>query len=287
MFSKKFSILLIAVIVFLTLLFSYKRPRLEFRYVKVKQGDTFWKLFKDKWEITSRINRIDRWHLLPGITLRVPLDWELAKEYPFFPKFLEQEKEVPKLILVVIQEQFLAGYEYGELKFWYPICSGMEKELTPYWYLKMEAEIQAKKDAENNQVKTYPTPRGRFEILYKELNHKSSFYPEPDGGQLMPYAAMFSWSGYGFHAWGVPKPFRKWYIEKVKENLQRKKGELSPEIDAELLTDLEKYSLGRMPGWPASHGCIRLFFEDAINFFKWVRAGTVVLIISSFEDSEK
>lgn len=254
MLFKKLFIGFIALFVFLSFSLSLEKPELKFKYIKVKQGDTFWKLLGDKWELASRINKIDAWHLLPGTVLKVPLDWELAKEYPFFPKLLEQEQETPKFILVVIQEQFLAGYEFGELKFWYPICSGKEKGLTPKWFLKTEGE--------------WPTPRGRFTVLYKDKYHKSNLYPEPTGGWPMLYAVMFSWKGYGFHAFGAP------------ESLREKFGELEEELDAEVKRS------SRMPGWPASHGCIRLFVEDSLKLYEWAEIGTVVLIISSFEDLE-
>lgn len=263
----------------LSLLFSYERPELEFTYVKVKEGNTFWELFKDKWEIVSRINKIDEYHLLPGTLLKVPLDRELAEEYPFFPEFLEQRKEIPKLILVVIQEQFLAGYEFGELKFWYPVCSGMEKGLTPEWFLKMEAEKERQEENKDEELTVeikkqiqpvnYPTPRGRFNVLYKKLNHKSNIYPKPDGGQPMLFAMIFSWKGYGLHAWGIPKHLKQWFEELAEDEI-----------------DLEGYSFSGMPGWPASHGCIRLFIEDAQKLFEWARVGTVVLIIDSFEKLE-
>lgn len=166
MFFKKVFVGLIIIFIFSNLL-SAEQPELKFRYIKVKEGDTFWKLFGDKWEIVSRINKIDEYHLLPGTILKVPLDWELAKEYPFFPKFLEQEEGVPKLILVSIQEQFLAGYEYGQLKFWYPISSGTEKD---------------------------PTPCGRFKVIFRDIDYFSRKYKQP-----MPYTLMFSSWGYAIH----------------------------------------------------------------------------------------
>lgn len=257
--------------------FRHKRPELEFRYIEVKKGDTYWKLFGDNWEIVSRINKIDIWHLVPGTRLKVPLDWELAKGYPFFPKFLWREKETPKLILVVIQEQFLAGYEYGWLKFSYPVCSGMEKGLTPDWVLKRQAEIEKWQKEKEEALAEHPTPRGRFKVLYKRANHRSSIYPKPDGGQFMPYAAIFSWEGYGFHAWGFPNDLKR----SIKKSLEVYFGALAPVI----IKEFEKYAMGRMPGWPASHGCIRLFYEDAHSLFEWVEAKkTIVLIIDSFED---
>ncbi len=247
MFFKKSVIVYVALIIFWSLLlFPYERPELKFRYVEVKEGDTFGKLFGDKWEIVSRINKIDKRHLLPGIRLKVPEDWELAKKYPFFPEFLDQEKEVPKLILIVIQEQFLAGYEYGQLKFWYPVCSGKEKGLTPEWFLKTEGE--------------WPTPRGRFSILYKDKYHKSNLYPEPSGGWPMLYALMFSWQGYGLHAYSIPESLRE-HFGLLPEDLQ-----------------VEVKRSSRMPGWPASRGCLRLFIEDAKKLYQWAKVGTEILI---------
>lgn len=294
MFFKKLYIGFIVFPLFFNLsvfdLFTHKRPELEVRYVKVKKGDTYWRLFKDKGEIVSRINKIDIWHLMPGTRLKVPLDWELAKGYPFFPKFLWREKETPKLILVVIQEQFLAGYEYGWLKFSYPVCSGMEKGLTPDWVLKRQAEIEKwqKERMEKERISElaeskeevlaeHPTPRGRFKILYKGANHRSSIYPKPDGGQFMPWTAIFSWEGYGFHAWGFPNDLK----ESIKKALRIYFKALAPAI----IEEFEKYAMGKMPGWPDSHGCIRLFYEDAHSLFEWVEAKkTIVLIIDSFEN---
>lgn len=301
-FKKLFVVFVLTIFVFSSLL-AVQRPELKFRLVKVKKGDTYYKLFGDKWTIIRTINKIDEYHLEIGAELKVPLDWELAKEYPFFPKFLEQEKKVPKLILVAIEEQFLAGYEFGELKFWHSICSGMEKGLTADWILKRQAEIEKwqkekiekeriseltkdKKEAltvlekilkEWPEIIEHPTPRGRFKVLYKRADHRSSIYPRPDGGQFMPWTVMFSWKGYGFHAWGFPNDLKK----SIKKLIEIYFGALAPMI----IREFEKYALGRMPGWPASHGCIRLFYEDANNLFEWVEVKkTIVLIIDSFDD---
>lgn len=167
MLFKKLCIGFVVLFVFLNLSLSYERQELKFRYIEVKKGDTFLKLFGDKWEIVSRINKIDEFHLLPGTVLKVPLDWESAQEYPFFPKTLEQEIGTPKLILISLEEQFLAGYEYGKLKFWYSISSGMEN---------------------------YRTPCGRFEVNKKDANYWSRKYKQP-----MPYTLMFTKWGHAIH----------------------------------------------------------------------------------------
>ncbi len=205
MFVKKLFLAFLTFFVIFSLSASYERPKLEFTYVKVKPGDTFFGLFQDKWEIVSRINKVDKYGLAPGMVLKVPLDWELAKKYPFFPEFLPEETKTPKLILVVIQEQFLAGYEFGELKFWYPISSGR---------------------------KGYPTPMGRFKIIGKERYGYSYIYKSP-----MPWTLSIN-KLYALHG-------------------------------------------GQLPGYPASHGCIRLFLEDAQKLFEWAEIGTKILIIDT------
>lgn len=215
---------------------SAEQPQLEYKYIEVKKGDTYESLFGENWEIVARINKIDRYHLLPGIRLKVPLDWEKAKDYPFFPKELPYEKEVPKLILIVIEEQFGASYEFGKLQFSFPVSSGIEKGLSP------------KEIIEKGGL--YPTPRGRFKVLYKRQNHKSSVFPGPTGGQLMPFTIMFTWRGHAFHAWGDPG-----------------------------FPDLS----GKMPGYPNSHGCLELFIEDAEKLFNWAERDTDVLIVDNFE----
>lgn len=266
-FRKLFIVFLILLWVFAGLL-KCEKPELKFRFIEVREGDTFWKLFKDKWKIVSQINKIDKHHLVPGTILRIPLNWELAKQYPFFPEFLEREKEKPQLILVSIKDQYLAGYEFGQIKFWHPISSGIEKGLTPEWVLRNE-EIEAK---------DYPTPRGRYRVLYKDLDHISSIYPKPDGGQPMPFTIVFDWGGYAFHAWGIPKVLMDLFKSLIEMNF----GELGSKVEAEL----EKYCSGSMPGWPASHGCIRLFTEDAQKLFEWATIGAIVVIVDSFKDLE-
>lgn len=92
---------------------------------------------------------------------------------PFFPSRTTIYSSFPKLILVVIKEQFLAAYEYGELRFCLPVSSGTEKELTPKEYLRKHG--------------IWPTPRGEFFVFFKTKIHYSSIFPIPSGGDSMPY----------------------------------------------------------------------------------------------------
>jgi len=48
------------------------------------------------------------------------------------------------------------------------------------------------------------TPRGRFKILEKDLNHVSSKYPEPNGGARMDYMMRLTSGGIAMHLGYVP-----------------------------------------------------------------------------------
>lgn len=276
MFVKKLFLAFLTFFVIFSLSASYERPKLEFTYVKVKPGDTFFGLFQDKWEIVSRINKVDKYGLAPGMVLKVPLDWELAKKYPFFPEFLPEETETPKLILVVIQEQFLAGYEFGELKFWYPISSGMERGLTP------DAVIDQQLRKEGRSSKDYATLRGRFKILLKKIAGRSSLYPVRAngkcGGYPMPFTLVYSNLGYAIHGIWCPQEIMDWFAETIlnTKNSQQTKNAI--------IAELKNYLPTTMIGYPASHGCLRMFVKDAQQIFAWANINTEILIVSSFDD---
>jgi lipoprotein-anchoring transpeptidase ErfK/SrfK len=103
----------------------------------------------------------------------------------------------------------------------------------------------------------YPTPTGRFRIIDKDVDHRSSLYGKivdargqtvvadadadmavPPGGKFinapMHYFMRFT-GGIGMHA-------------------------------------------GYLPGYPASHGCVRMPKNRAIEFFEAVRVGTPVTV---------
>jgi lipoprotein-anchoring transpeptidase ErfK/SrfK len=85
----------------------------------------------------------------------------------------------------------------------------------------------------------YTTPTGHFTILDKEVHHWSSLYGERD-------------------ARGVYHPSPMFYYMR-----------------------LGNFGLhwGYLPGYPASHGCIRMPREGAMAFFARVHVGTSVRII--------
>lgn len=220
-----------------------------FQTVRVKKGDTLFKLFGKKWQLVSRLNRIGPKALRPGILLKVPRDWEKLENYTPAPATLMETSGFKKFILVNLGEQYLAGYEEGIQKFWYPISSGWDTVNTPRWYIRRA--VQRDSIYSGRIYKTpFPdmsTPTGFFKVLVKDSTHISNTYMTEDSvGSPMPWAIMFA-SGYWFHG-----------------------------------TDNKPAAL---PGFPASHGCIRLFDEDAFKFYHWVKYGTPVLIVKSLEET--
>ena len=104
----------------------------------------------------------------------------------------------------------------------------------------------------------YGTPTGRFRVIRKDIDHRSGVYGDyvDAGGRIVrrnvdvrrtpkPRGARFV---------GAPKPF---YLE-------FKPG----------------YGLhaGHLPGYPASHGCVRLSYWKARQFYDAARVGTRVVV---------
>ncbi len=104
----------------------------------------------------------------------------------------------------------------------------------------------------------YRTPTGRFRVRRKDIDHRSSLYGDyvDDGGRMVrpnvdvrkhrkPRGARYR---------GAPMPF---YVE-----------------------FLPSYGLhaGYLPGEPASHGCIRMPYWKARQFYNAVRVGTPVTV---------
>ncbi|MEK7147019.1 MAG: LysM peptidoglycan-binding domain-containing protein, partial [Patescibacteria group bacterium] len=65
------------------------QTKLDFKFYTVKKGDSFFKLFKSRWEAVSRFNRLDEQHLIVGMRIKVPDDFEAAENYSPLPEFIE------------------------------------------------------------------------------------------------------------------------------------------------------------------------------------------------------
>ena len=101
------------------------------------------------------------------------------------------------------------------------------------------------------------TPIGHFSILNKDRNHVSSMYGDfVDGNNqvVKPNVAVSDPKPAGSHFKGAPMPF---YMQ------------IAPGFGLHA---------GYLPGYPASHGCIRMPEFMAENFFKSVSSGTPVTI---------
>ena len=126
-------------------------------------------------------------------------------------------------------------------------------------YLLYEGRVVLESPISSGRAK-YRTPTGRFKLLSKSINHRSSLYGKivdasgrtivadadrdmsvPAGGRFvnapMPYFMRFH-GGIGLHA-------------------------------------------GYLPGYPASHGCVRMPKEYAQEFFSAIDIGTPVTVFGS------
>jgi lipoprotein-anchoring transpeptidase ErfK/SrfK len=104
------------------------------------------------------------------------------------------------------------------------------------------------------------TPRGSFHIISKDIDHRSqSFGSVVDaGGRVVnSNATPASRVPRGGHFQCAPMPF---YME------------FSPAVGMHG---------GYLPGYPASHGCVRMPHDMAAQFFQRVQIGTPVRVVGS------
>ncbi|MFN2507276.1 MAG: L,D-transpeptidase [Chthoniobacterales bacterium] len=106
----------------------------------------------------------------------------------------------------------------------------------------------------------YQTKRGAFKIIEKERNHYSNMYgkivdargntivSDADADMPLPRGARF-----------VPAPMRYFMRYNGAEGMHA----------------------GYLPGYPASHGCLRLPEHNAIAFFQAVQIGTPVTVFGT------
>ena len=116
-------------------------------------------LFGADWIYVARFNRIDRRHIYPGITIKVPDNIKEIRTYTPLPRFYAPAARHEKYILVDITEQWLGAYEYGKLAFSTPAATGKA---------------------------TTETPTGLFQISTRDLNHTSSLYKTADDEEQYP-----------------------------------------------------------------------------------------------------
>lgn len=105
----------------------------------VKPNETLESLFGDDWTVVARFNRIDRRHVYPGMTLKVPLDLVTARTYTPLPAEYPEAKRYEKYILIDMTEQWMGAYEYGKLKFSAPAATGAPGHETPVGVFRIDA----------------------------------------------------------------------------------------------------------------------------------------------------
>ena len=125
----------------------------------IKPNDTLESLFGANWPLIARFNRVDRRHVYPGMTIKVPKDINLLKDYSPLPREYEPARRHEKYILVDLTEQWLGAYEHGRLKFSVPAATGKTG---------------------------FETPTGIFQIDARHLTHTSSLYRTDDDEDQYP-----------------------------------------------------------------------------------------------------
>lgn len=125
----------------------------------IKPNENLESLFGADWIWIARLNRIDRRHVYPGMTIKVPDTIAEARDYTPLPKFYEAAKKYQKYILVDITEQWLGAYQNGKLVFSAPAATGKEGT---------------------------ETPKGIFHIDARHLTHTSSLYKTADNEEQYP-----------------------------------------------------------------------------------------------------
>ena len=125
----------------------------------MKPEQTLESLFGEEWPVVARFNRIDRRHVYPGMTIKVPLDLAAAKNYTPLPLEYPEAKRYKKFILIDVTEQWMGAYESGKLRFSAPAATGS---------------------------KGHETPVGVYRVDARDRSHTSSLYQTEDGSAQYP-----------------------------------------------------------------------------------------------------
>ena len=125
----------------------------------IRPHDTLESLFGEEWPVVARFNRVDRRHVYPGMTIKVPDDIAAAKNYTPLPTEYPPAKAHDKYILLDITEQWIGAYENGKLKFSGPAATG---------------------------ATGHETPVGVYRVDARDRNHTSSLYQTEDGSAQYP-----------------------------------------------------------------------------------------------------
>ena len=97
----------------------------------IQPNESLETLFGKDWVWVARFNRIDRRHVYPGMTIKVPDIMDGIRGYTPLPSLYEPARHQEKYILVDITEQWLGAYEHGRLVFSVPAATGRAEAATP------------------------------------------------------------------------------------------------------------------------------------------------------------
>ncbi len=147
------------------------------------KGETLETVFGGRWQDVARFNRIDRRHVHPGTSLKIPKRLDDIRDYTPMPRYYLPAELEDKLIVVDLSEQFLGAYEHGVLVFSAPVATG---------------------------TKNNATPQGEFRITAYSRHHRSSLYQINKSTEFYPmnYGLRFfvdrDGVSYWFHGRDLP-----------------------------------------------------------------------------------
>lgn len=106
---------------------------------RIRKGESLENLFGRRWVDVARFNRVDRRHVYPGVSVKVPRRLEAITDFTPMPAEYPPAKEDEKFLLVDLSEQFLGAYERGRLVFSAPIATGEAGKETPAGIFRITA----------------------------------------------------------------------------------------------------------------------------------------------------
>ena len=134
----------------------------------VRPEETLESLFGNDWTFVARFNRIDRRHVYPGMTIRVPDDMAACRSYCPLPEQYPAAEKHEKYILIDLTEQWIGAYEYGELQFSAPAATGAPGHETPVGIYQIDARDETHSSSlykTEDQTDQYPMDNAmRFHV---------------------------------------------------------------------------------------------------------------------------
>jgi len=125
-------------------------------------------------------------------------------------------------------------------------------------YLMVGEEVAADSPISSGKV-GHGTPRGNFSVLEKDPDHRSSLYGDfvDSSGRVVRagISAKIDSAPSGTHYVGAPM---RWFMRLTGEGVGM--------------------HIGILPGYPASHGCVRMSPDGAKLFYDHVKIGTPVTV---------